>query len=131
MVSRAEILRPSLTNIRCRPRPNAGRISIFRDGAICPPLHFTGSAFRNEVWEPLCGIPYGSTTTYGELAARLAQARPARRRGWRRRGLPICPRRRWAARWKTGFRSSSPPPRRRRERKPDGLRGGIERKSGF
>lgn len=70
-----------------------------REPDFCPPLHFTGSAFQNEVWELLCGIPYGSTTTYGELAARLA----------RRRGLPICPRRRWAARSeKTGFRSSSP-----------------------
>lgn len=46
-----------------------------REPDFCPPLHFTGSAFRNEVWELLCGIPYGSTTTYGELAARLARRR--------------------------------------------------------
>ena len=65
-----------------------------REPDFCPPLHFTGSAFRNEVWELLCGIPYGSTTTYGELAAQPArkrsrsasaagpQARLARKRGW-------------------------------------------------
>ena len=41
-----------------------------------PAAALTGSAFRNEVWELLCGIPYDSTTTYGEPAAR-----PARKRG--------------------------------------------------
>lgn len=42
------------------------------------PLHFTGTAFQNEVWEILCTIPYGQTTTYGEIAKQLAA----------RRGLP-------------------------------------------
>ncbi len=37
------------------------------------PLHFTGTAFQNEVWEILCGIPYGQTTTYGNIAAQLAK----------------------------------------------------------
>ena len=37
-----------------------------------PPLHPTGSAFRQSVWEILLKIPYGQTTTYGELAAQLA-----------------------------------------------------------
>ena len=32
------------------------------------PLHFTGTAFQNKVWEILCAIPYGQTTTYGEIA---------------------------------------------------------------
>lgn len=36
------------------------------------PLHFTGTPFQNEVWEMLCAIPYGETTTYGEIAKRLA-----------------------------------------------------------
>ncbi len=40
-----------------------------------PPLHFTGTAFQNEVWELLCSIPYGQTTTYGEIAKRLAAQR--------------------------------------------------------
>ena len=40
-----------------------------------PPLHPTGSAFRQSVWEILLKIPYGQTTTYGELAAQLAAHR--------------------------------------------------------
>ena len=37
-----------------------------------PPLHPIGSGFRQEVWALLLQIPYGQTTTYGALAARLA-----------------------------------------------------------
>lgn len=37
-----------------------------------PPLHPVGSAFRQAVWALLLRIPYGATTTYGELARRLA-----------------------------------------------------------
>ena len=40
-----------------------------------PPLHLTGTAFQREVWEILCGIPYGCTTTYGAIAAQIAQKR--------------------------------------------------------
>ncbi len=36
------------------------------------PLHFTGTEFQNEVWEILYGIPYGRTTTYGDIARQLA-----------------------------------------------------------
>lgn len=39
------------------------------------PLHFTGSAFQNEVWEILYQIPYGQTITYGDIAALLAKKR--------------------------------------------------------
>ena len=43
-----------------------------------PPLHPIGSAFRRSVWEILLRIPYGQTTTYGEIARQLAekQGRP-------------------------------------------------------
>ncbi len=37
------------------------------------PVHFTGSAFQNEVWEILYQIPYGQTTTYGAIAKQLAK----------------------------------------------------------
>lgn len=38
-----------------------------------PPLNLEkGTAFRKEVWQLLLQIPYGETTTYGELAAQLA-----------------------------------------------------------
>lgn len=40
-----------------------------------PPLNFTGTDFQREVWALLCTIPYGETTTYGELAKRLAGKR--------------------------------------------------------
>ena len=36
-----------------------------------PPLHPTGSVFRQEVWQRLLEIPYGKTMTYGEIAKRL------------------------------------------------------------
>ena len=38
-----------------------------------PPLHSIGSAFRQLVWELLLQVPYGKTTTYGEIARRLAE----------------------------------------------------------
>ena len=37
-----------------------------------PPLHPIGSAFRQGVWTMLLQIPYGQTTTYGEIARQLA-----------------------------------------------------------
>ena len=43
-----------------------------------PPLHPIGSPFQRDVWSILLEIPYGQTTTYGEIARRLAA----------RRGLP-------------------------------------------
>ena len=36
------------------------------------PLHFIGTDFQKEVWEILSSIPYGQTTTYGEIAKQLA-----------------------------------------------------------
>ena len=43
-----------------------------------PPLHPIGSALRRSVWDILLRIPYGQTTTYGEIARQLAekQGRP-------------------------------------------------------
>lgn len=43
--------------------------------AFQPPLHLTGTDFQMEVWDILCTIPYGQTTTYGEIAKRLAARR--------------------------------------------------------
>ena len=43
-----------------------------RAPAFTPPLHPVGSAFRQAVWEILLQIPYGQTTTYGEIARQLA-----------------------------------------------------------
>ena len=38
-----------------------------------PPLHPIGSPFRQAVWQILLQIPYGQTTTYGEIAGQLAK----------------------------------------------------------
>lgn len=39
------------------------------------PLHFTGTEFQQRVWNILCTIPYGHTTTYGEIAKQIAAER--------------------------------------------------------
>ncbi|UFS57321.1 methylated-DNA--[protein]-cysteine S-methyltransferase [Comamonadaceae bacterium M7527] len=39
------------------------------------PLHLaTGSAFAQRVWQALLQVPFGVTTTYGQLAAQLGSA---------------------------------------------------------
>lgn len=43
-----------------------------KEPAHMPPLHMTGSPFQLAVWEILRQIPYGQTTTYGEIARRIA-----------------------------------------------------------
>ena len=43
------------------------------DMYFLPPLHPIGSAFQQSVWEMLLQIPYGHTTTYGEIARQLAK----------------------------------------------------------
>lgn len=47
----------------------SGRSPDFR-----PPIHMVGTPFQIEVWRLLQEIPYGATTTYGALAAKLAKA---------------------------------------------------------
>lgn len=43
-----------------------------REPDFTPPLHPIGSVFRQAIWEILLQIPYGQTTTYGEIARQLA-----------------------------------------------------------
>lgn len=40
-----------------------------------PPLHPVGTPFQMEVWEILLTIPYGHSTTYGEIARQIAAQR--------------------------------------------------------
>lgn len=40
---------------------------------------FSGTPFRRRVWEALETIPYGSTFSYGEIAARIGEPRGAAR----------------------------------------------------
>ncbi|MGW0762009.1 methylated-DNA--[protein]-cysteine S-methyltransferase [Streptomyces sp. NPDC002814] len=41
------------------------------------PLRAEGTAFRERVWDALDSVPYGATTTYGEIAARIGASRAA------------------------------------------------------
>ena len=43
-----------------------------KEPTFTPPLHPIGSDFRQAVWQILLQIPYGQTTTYGEIARQLA-----------------------------------------------------------
>ncbi|MFJ3231965.1 methylated-DNA--[protein]-cysteine S-methyltransferase [Streptomyces sp. NPDC086787] len=40
-------------------------------------LRGTGTEFRERVWAALDSVPYGATTTYGEIAARIGVSRAA------------------------------------------------------
>ena len=79
-----------------RHRP-AEEIFGHRDDSICPdvieqliayfegdlkdfdvPLAMHGTEFQRRVWTELTRIPYGETTTYGELAERLGRPTAAR-----------------------------------------------------
>lgn len=46
-----------------------------REPGFTPALNPVGSAFRRAVWEILLKIPYGKTTTYGQIAHEIAAAR--------------------------------------------------------
>ncbi|GGS52841.1 hypothetical protein GCM10010238_47800 [Streptomyces griseoviridis] len=50
----------------------AGELTEFR-----LPLRAEGTAFRTAVWEALDAVPYGTTTTYGAIAARVGASRAA------------------------------------------------------
>ena len=37
-----------------------------------PPIHMIGTPFQLSVWQVLSNIPYGKTTTYGNIAKQIA-----------------------------------------------------------
>ncbi len=43
-----------------------------REPDFMPPLHAVGTVFQHSVWQILRTIPYGTTTTYAEIARALA-----------------------------------------------------------
>lgn len=55
------------------------------------PLDVRGTPFQRLVWEALMGIPYGTTVSYGEVAARVGNAKAVRAVGGanNRNPLPI------------------------------------------
>nr|WP_294490920.1 methylated-DNA--[protein]-cysteine S-methyltransferase [uncultured Mediterraneibacter sp.] len=44
-----------------------------REPDFMPPLHLEGSDFQIAVWQMLLEIPYGKTTTYKQLADKIAE----------------------------------------------------------
>lgn len=40
-----------------------------------PPLILKGTSFQREVWETMLAIPFGQTTTYAEIALKIAKSR--------------------------------------------------------
>lgn len=50
-------------------------LDIYFNGEVpdfTPSIHMIGSDFRKAVWEVLMKIPYGQTTTYGQIAKQIA-----------------------------------------------------------
>jgi methylated-DNA-[protein]-cysteine S-methyltransferase len=62
----------------------AGDLETF-DLALAP----TGTTFQLEVWRRLCEIPYGETTSYGEIARRLGNPNACRAVGLANGSNPI------------------------------------------
>lgn len=54
------------------------------------PLHMEGTAFRLKVWHTLRRIPYGTTRSYGQLAAMIGQSSASRAVGDANHHNPIC-----------------------------------------
>jgi len=53
------------------------------------PLAPEGTAFQKTVWEALCGIRYGETASYGEIACRIGNEKAARAVGMANNRNPI------------------------------------------
>jgi methylated-DNA-[protein]-cysteine S-methyltransferase len=62
----------------------AGRLRAF-DVPLAP----QGTPFQQQVWRALCDIPYGETTSYGALAARIGNAKAVRAVGLANGSNPI------------------------------------------
>jgi methylated-DNA-[protein]-cysteine S-methyltransferase len=53
------------------------------------PLAPQGTPFQQQVWRALCDIPYGETTSYGELARRIGNPNAVRAVGLANGSNPI------------------------------------------
>jgi methylated-DNA-[protein]-cysteine S-methyltransferase len=53
------------------------------------PLAPEGTEFQQQVWRALCDIPYGETTSYGELARRIGHPKAVRAVGLANGSNPI------------------------------------------
>lgn len=53
------------------------------------PLNPRGTPFQMNVWKALCGIPYGETASYGEIAERIGNGKACRSVGMANNRNPI------------------------------------------
>jgi O-6-methylguanine DNA methyltransferase len=66
------------------PKPLAAALAQLREYFSCIrrefdlPLDARGTEFQKAVWAEIARIPYGATTTYGEIARRVGHPRAAR-----------------------------------------------------
>jgi methylated-DNA-[protein]-cysteine S-methyltransferase len=60
-----------------------------RRGGFDLPFELSGTPFQLEVWRALGEIPYGATSTYGELARRIGRPAAARAVGAANGSNPI------------------------------------------
>jgi methylated-DNA-[protein]-cysteine S-methyltransferase len=80
---------------RENPRPLAEAVRQLRayfDGTLRRfdlPLAPEGTPFQQRVWRELCGIPYGETISYGELAQRIGNPNASRAVGLANGSNPI------------------------------------------
>lgn len=69
-----------------------GQISEYLQGRrreFTFPYILRGSEFQMKVWRALCGIPYGQTRTYGEIAAAVGRPKACRAVGMANHHNPI------------------------------------------
>jgi methylated-DNA-[protein]-cysteine S-methyltransferase len=79
--SKASGLEPSLDRDDDAFRDAAAQLRAYFAGSLTRfdvPLETGGTPFQRRVWQALLAIPYGTTTTYGRLAAELGDPRAMR-----------------------------------------------------
>ena len=57
-------------------RPYWAELARYLQGALrgfTIPFDLHGTAFQQEVWHALCGVPYGKTASYSEIAANIGK----------------------------------------------------------
>jgi len=78
---RAEFRAASIRRDATLLRPHARKVKSFLNGslqALDLPLDIRATAFQRKIWDLLRTVPFGHTTTYGEIARRAGKPEAAR-----------------------------------------------------
>jgi len=65
---RAEIIKPSDQAVLDAAVRWLDAYFTGKDPGAVPPLHPEGTSFQISVWNALCSVPFGHTTTYGDIS---------------------------------------------------------------